>query len=370
MKNKRILLLIKVPPPVTGPTLMNNRILGSELLNNNFDIRSICTSYVNNVNELGSYNFNKLITFISVFVKLFKELVFNRPSFVYFQISPLGVAFLRDFCFVIVIKLLKVKIVYHLRGKGIKEQAKIKWKRSLYKYAFRNSDIICLSDLLTYDIVKVFNGTIHIVANGIPDIDHKLLVMSQENKNEEINTLFFSNLIMSKGILDFIDSLELLAEKGTKFQATIIGAAGTLSSNDLQKIIHNKNLDSKVTYVGPKYGSEKHHILAQSDVMVFPTKNDAFPGVVIEAMQFGLPVISTKEGAIPEIIDDGVTGYLVEKDSPEQIVEKLEILIKDVALRKSMGLAGRAKYEKKFKFQTFEDNMLKVFNTVLETLNN
>jgi glycosyltransferase involved in cell wall biosynthesis len=82
-------------------------------------------------------------------------------------------------------------------------------------------------------------------------------------------------------------------------------------------------------------------------------------------MQVGLPVIATIEGAIPEIIDDGITGFLVDKSSPKQIAEKIQLLIDNPDMRSRMGIAGRKKYEEKYTLEIFEDNLKKVFEEVI-----
>jgi len=82
-------------------------------------------------------------------------------------------------------------------------------------------------------------------------------------------------------------------------------------------------------------------------------------------MQAGLPVVSTFEGAIPEIVDDGVTGFLVPQKNPQALAEKLEILIKDSELRQKMGAAGRKKFLEKYTVDKFENNLLAIFKEVI-----
>ena len=78
-------------------------------------------------------------------------------------------------------------------------------------------------------------------------------------------------------------------------------------------------------------------------------------------MSYGLPCISTNEGAISEIIDDGKTGFIVDKDNPQMLAEKLEVLIKDAALRQEMGNAGKKKFEEGYTLEIFEHN---IFNAL------
>jgi glycosyltransferase involved in cell wall biosynthesis len=261
-------------------------------------------------------------------------------------------------------KLFRKKIVFHLHGKGISQQLNNPMKKLLYKFVFKNQDIITLSELLDYDIKDVFKGRIFHVPNGISKVDYN---DNEKPINKVPKILYLSNLIKSKGILDFLDSLEILAHKNIDFNAFIVGKEADLTKQDLNLLIEKKNISKSVMYLGPKYNKEKTEIYLQSEVLVFPTKypNETFGLVNIEAMQFGLPVVSTNEGAISEIIDDGVTGFIVDKNSPEQIADKIEFLINNPEKRIEMGKAGREKFLNNYTIDIFEKNMTNVFSSIL-----
>ena len=114
-----------------------------------------------------------------------------------------------------------------------------------------------------------------------------------------------------------------------------------------------------VNYWGRRYGSEKDVFYKDADIFVFPTyyHNECFPLVILEAMEQGLPVISTNEGGIPDIIDNGNSGYTVEKNNPMALASAIELLIKDPELCISMGKAGRKLFEEKFTEEVFEKRM-------------
>lgn len=362
---KKILLLIKTPPPITGATLMNQRVLNSHILRDNFHTRAICISYAKNISDLGFISIGKFLIFFKIFLRLFNELLFHRPHLVYFQISPTGFVFIRELFFVSVIKLFKIKIIYHLHGKGIQVEAQSKIKKILYKFAFNNTEVICVSNLLKNDIDGVFRGNIHIVNNGIPDVPPEFLELIKETQNSIPNILFLSNLLISKGIIDFLNALNILNKNNIEFNAKIVGAIGDFTESQLNNELNRSDLIRKVDYLGPLYGDAKYKILSEIDILVFPTKNDIWGNVILEAMQMSKPVIATQEGAIPEIIDDGITGFLVDKKSPQQIAEKLEYLIKEPVIRIAMGNAGREKYLKKYTIEKFEQNLKNVFVSIL-----
>ena len=92
---------------------------------------------------------------------------------------------------------------------------------------------------------------------------------------------------------------------------------------------------------------------------LFPTfyHNECFPLVLLEAMEHGLPCISTTEGGIPGIVDDGKTGFLVPKHDVAVLADKILLLLNDSVLRSNMGKVGREKFEKEFTLEVFEKRM-------------
>ncbi len=367
-KNK-ILLFIKLPPPLTGATLMNQYVATSKVLLNKFDLKIIPISYRGTINDKHKYSLKKFFKIIKIHYKLFKEIVAFKPSLVYFQISPLGAAFLRDCTYVFWLKIFKRHTVYHLHGKGIREASKRSViLRSLYKWAFKNSSVICLSNALTNDISEIYNGNPYIVNNGIPEIG-KHLERNYSN-NAPINILFLSNLLYSKGIIVLLDALTLLDETyHKKIKVNIVGSEADLTGSEINNEISNRNISHFVEFLGPKYGDDKNKIYQNTDILVYPTLNDVWGLVILEAMQFGIPVIASIEGAIPEIVDDGKTGFLVEKNKPNLIAEKIVNLIEDSNLIEKMGLAAREKYLKYYTLDTFEQNMLTTFTDILNKNN-
>lgn len=115
-------------------------------------------------------------------------------------------------------------------------------------------------------------------------------------------------------------------------------------------------------YYGRKYGTDKEVFFNNADIFVFPTyyPNECFPLVLLEAMQHGLPCISTNEGSIPDIIQDGRTGLLVERRNSKDLAEKIAWMINHPTERFTMGLAGLQRYRKEFTLSSFENNFASI----------
>lgn len=364
----KVLLFVKIPPPITGANLMNQYVCESELLVNEFDFFQIGISYKSRIEDVRVLSPSKLIVIIKVYAKLLKSLIYFQPRIVYFQLSPLGIAFYRDCFYITLIKLFQKRIVFHLHGKGIKSAiSNSNFNKYIYKWIFNKNFVICLSESLFDDISDVYLNKPFIVNNGIPIIENESLPIKK--KTNSLRILFLSNLIFSKGIFIFLDSISIIINKfKINIIATIVGEEAELKASELEIEIAKRNLHHCVNYVGPKFGKEKNEIIKNTDLLIYPTLNDAWGLVILEAMQLGIPVIASNEGAIPEIIDDGHTGYLVDRNRPDQIAEKVKFLTENPYLIKMMSQASREKFLKKYTIQIFELNMLNTLNEVIKKI--
>jgi glycosyltransferase involved in cell wall biosynthesis len=102
-------------------------------------------------------------------------------------------------------------------------------------------------------------------------------------------------------------------------------------------------------------------LLAGADLFILPSLEDAFPTVVLEAMAAGLPVIATRSGGIPEIVDEGVTGQLVPPANPKALADAIENLLEDHSRCERMGQQGRQRIEWFFSIGVWVDALSDVY---------
>ena len=100
--------------------------------------------------------------------------------------------------------------------------------------------------------------------------------------------------------------------------------------------------------------------LAEADIFVLPSRSEAFPNAVLEAMAAGLPVIASGVGGILEIVNDGRTGLLTPPDDPRALAERVTALMADQALADSLGTAARAEAASRYSF----DRMVASFDAL------
>ena len=241
---------------------------------------------------------------------------------------------------------------------------------------YKNVKVILLAKALYHELRDfVSEKDLYICPNGIPS---NISVSSSQKCKLQKKVpclLFLSNLIESKGVLVLLDALKKLKDCGENFVCNFVGG----ESADKSIIINESperiavSQDGEV-WVGTsgvglfKYNQDKEAVYEEADIFVFPTfyPGECFPLVLLEAMQHRLPCVSTTEGGISEIIDEGKTGFVVEREHVDALVDKLRVLIHNPELRLKMGNAGFEKFQKNLTLSCFEINLTKILSKICQ----
>lgn len=366
---KPILFLLQIPPPVHGSSLVGSYIQKSTIINEKFK-----TAYINigtsiSISEIGKKHISKVIIFFKLLYLLVKTLNTLKPNLVYIAITSKGIGFYKDLFFVLITKLLGYKIVYHFHNKGVSVNQNNIIDNFLYKWAFSNTSAIILSHRLYYDIKKYFNkGAVYVCPNGIPE-DKIEPTKSLISTKRHTHFLFLSNLYKSKGIYIILKALKQLKDQFEDFSCSIVGGEGDISADELNNLINEMGIKKEVVYLGRRYGEDKIQIFRSADVFIFPTfyEYESFPLVNLEAMMYGLPVISTREGAIEDIVVDGVTGFLVKRKDYNDLAKKMKLFLNNPHKIGKMARKAQEKFFQDFTLTIFENNLL---NILVELTNN
>ena len=362
MKQK-ILFVVPLPPPVHGSTVMCKYIKESQLINDEFDCDYVNLSVSRNMEEVHRFMWVKIWRFIYAYINVFFKLLSHRYDLCYIAIA-FHKGLLKDAPFVFLCKLFRRKVVIHLHGKGALEDAKNGFYRWLLRNTFKNTKVIMLSWLLYPDVEQfVKREDVSICPNGIPVANLEY----QERNNPIPRLLFLSNLIVSKGVIVLLDALKILKDKGYSFVCDFVGGeTKEIDGNRFAEEINKRGLNQLVIYHGKMYGQEKEQMFNQADVFVFPTNEDCFPLVLLEAMSYHLPIITTNEGAIPDEVIDGENGLIGEQKNPRSVADCIEKLLCDKKMRKEMGKNGYQKLIEHFTIDVYESNIRNILQNYLK----
>ncbi len=190
-------------------------------------------------------------------------------------------------------------------------------------------------------------GKVHRVFNGIELKPERRAAVAGD---ERPLILSIGRYIEKKGFGDLIAACERLGERD--FECQIVGQGPM--EGELQRQIDATELGERVRLTGPKSQSEIDELLSRSAVFVLACRNaadggsDNLPTVIMEAMAAGVPVVSTRVAGVPEMVDDGVTGWLLDEGDVDGIAERVGLLLGDRDAARRMGEAARVACEARF----------------------
>jgi glycosyltransferase involved in cell wall biosynthesis len=159
-------------------------------------------------------------------------------------------------------------------------------------------------------------------------------------------------LIEKKGFDVLVDACRILADRGVEFRCRIIG--GGECRGDLERQVSRLGLEGRVELTGPLPGEIVQAAMREAAVLAAPCvvgadgNRDGMPTVLLEAMALGTPCIATPVTGIPEIVQDGATGLLVEERDAGGLAEGLHRLLGDAVLRERLARAARQRIERDF----------------------
>ena len=350
----RILFILHLPPPVHGAAMVGQYIHDSELIHSEFDGRFINLTTASGMGDIGKFKFRKIFSFRRLLLAIRRTVKEFRPELVYVTPNAKGGPFYKDFVIVQTLKCLGCRVVAHYHNKGVAARQNRPLDDFLYRRYFKNLKVMLLSERLYPDVQNyVCREDVLICPNGIPCTAEPV----ERPVGDVPELLFLSNLLIEKGVLVLLDSLQILQNQGIHFRCKLVGGeTADLDAAKLADALRSRGLTETVTYRGKLLGVEKEVSWASANIFVFPTfyQNECFPLVLLEAMAHRLPCVATDEGAIPDIVRDGESGLIVKKHDAADLANKLEVLLQDASLRARMGVAARSTYEECFTLERFE----------------
>lgn len=363
---KKILFLLHLPPPVHGSSVVGEQIRKSKLIHSAFRSSFINLILSRKESESGKTKLMKLIRLVGIWMRLLGSLIKHKPDLCYFALTTTGSGFRKDVLLISLIRLFRVPILYHIHNRGIVHAKKSRLNDQLYRFVFKNTRVILLSRHLYYDVkAYVPEENLYYCPNGILDYQSRVVLLTKE-ENRPFRILYFSNLMKEKGAFVLVEACRILKEKGYHIQCDFVGGEVDVTATELNDYAGKRGLSEEVHYLGKRYGKLKEMVFEEADVFVLPTTCDCFPLVILEAMQHRLPVISYAIGGIADMVDDGITGYLLQPNQqPIELADRLEHLIHNPVLCEEMGMNGRKKYEDNFTLGHFERRLQSILEDVL-----
>ncbi|MBL7962339.1 MAG: glycosyltransferase [Flavobacteriales bacterium] len=358
---KRVLVVGQTPPPHGGQAIMIERLLkGSFTQMELFHVRMAFSEDMESVGKAGLRKVWVLIrTILAVWVGRFR---FRTTILYYPPAGPNRVPVLRDLALLGATRFLFRHTVFHFHAGGVstyREQFG-GWLRPLFDLAYGRPDLTIRTAPQNPDDGAAL-GTRRdvVVPNGMEDKRGSVEEHSA-GPGEPLVLLFTGVLVRSKGIRVLIEAFINLCQQGAQLNLRVMGrwADATLRA-ECETLLGEAGLLDRVVFLGVLDGLEKEREFAQCDIFCFPSyfEAESFGLVLVEAMQYAKPVVSTRWRGIPSVVQDGVSGYLVEVRDSGALAERISRLVKDPLARHQMGSAGRRIFEERFTLKAFHRAM-------------
>jgi N-acetyl-alpha-D-glucosaminyl L-malate synthase BshA len=232
-----------------------------------------------------------------------------------------------------------IKIMTTLHGTDITILGSDHSLNNLIRFGIEQSDLVtAVSNSLvkeTYELIKP-KKEIHTVYNFIDERVYRKHDMTHLKKEygiseEEKVIIHISNFRKVKRVEDVIRSFALI-EKQVPSKLLLVGDGPEFCA--MTRLVKNLDLEGKVLFLGKQDNVEE--LLSMSDLMLLLSEKESFGLVLLEAMACGVPCIGTRIGGIPEVIEDGKTGYICELGDVQGVVKKAVNLLQNNKLHRQM----------------------------------
>lgn len=262
------------------------------------------------------------------------------------------------------------KLLVSFRGADLSLYLKM-FGHDYYQDLFRKADrFLPVSESMKSQLMEIGcpEDRIIVLHSGI-DIDQFAFAARTVQAHENIRLVTIARLVEKKGVEYGIRAVARVVEKHPDLEYLIVGDGPLME--DLQGIIDELQLGSRVKLLGWKERQEIIHILNQAHILVAPSvtsrdgDSEGIPNVLKEAMAMGMPVVSTWHSGIPELVEDGVSGFLVPERDVDALAEKLEYLMSHQECWADMGRAGRAFVEENFEINRLNDRLEKIYRELV-----
>jgi len=246
------------------------------------------------------------------------------------------------------------------------------WYSSVYLKALRLTDrfvngVVCNSKAVA-DITARLEGIpepkLHVIYNGYPEGTEEYSespgdLYTKQNGTHPLIIGVVANLRPIKRIEDLIEAVARINHSGKNVELRIVGGG---DEGPYCKRAEDLGIASQVKFLGSQPDPERH--IQDFDIAVLCSETEGFSNSIIEYMRCGKPVVCTNTGGNPEIVDDGVNGYLVGVGDVALLADRLEALIDDPERRLAMGRLNKEQMAKRYSLESMLNQYIRLYHQV------
>lgn len=278
-----------------------------------------------------------------------------------------GFSFYRSLLDMLVARRVGCPAVLHIHGAAFDEfyrDSSILARRVIRWGLARAETVVALSQQWRDRLVEISpSANVTVVENAV-EIPEPRIAPTADGK---CRFALLAKMDTWKGIDDLLDACTVLS-RGERETLTITLAGPGGSAGDeatIRRKISERGLAGTVRYIGPVRGEKKATLLREASAYVQPSHNEGMPISVLEAFSYGLPVVGTTVGAMPEIVGATESGVLVPPREPAALAAALAAMASDPKWRETLGRNARRLAETRFDLLRLRDDMVRVYDRIL-----
>jgi glycosyltransferase involved in cell wall biosynthesis len=332
-------------------------ILQEALLNNNIHYQHIATL-------VDGSPLDKLLAFLSALIELTRLLFQNEVNLLHLHMSE-GGSTLRQAIVTLLAVIFRKPVVMHTHGPEFHLfYAKLpKFIKQILSFIFQQcSCFIVLSEswkTFYMNDLKIQEKRIIVLLNAV-----KIpLQVPDRSKFSDVNFLFLGRIGQRKGAFDLVQAFAKI-DPQKRVSANLL-LAGDGDITELRHLIKSLNLMEVVTVLNWVNSEQRDELLARANAFVLPSYNEALPMAILEAMSWGLPIITTPVGGIPEVVLANQNGLLVTPGNIQQLTASIQMLIEDEDLRLYLGNNARETMSA-FDVGNYFKSLVEIYYSVLQ----
>lgn len=341
-KKIRVLMVGSAPAVRGGMSSVVRQILAHEF--EDVSIRYVPT-------HVSGSAVKRMLVFGLGLVKLLPMLAFTKVDVVHMHMSYKG-SFFRKYWLHRLVKCFGKKDVIHLHGSEFKkfyETAKPSVQAKIRRLLGECDRMIVLGESWAETVTHMEPKTRTVILRNAVAIPEKTAAWNAERTE----LLYLGVLIPRKCVDDILHSFELLrkALPERNLHLTIVGTGA--QEAELKALCTNLGLDPWVDFAGWTDGAKKQALLEQAQCMVMASENEGLPVSILEALAWGIPVISTPVGSITEAVVDGRTGFTAPVHDPAALADAMGQTIRDRETWEALSAGARALALEQFDEESF-----------------
>lgn len=325
---KKICMIVQDPMVKGGIAAVVNGYRGSEIEK---DFKII---YVESYKDGG--RITKFFKGIFGYCHFIKVLLLDKPDLVHIH-SSFGPSFYRKLPFIYIASMAKVPIINHIHGADFDvfyNKASNRKKYLIEKTYNKCSVLIALSKEWEEQLSKIVDvEKIKVLENY--SIIHYDAYEERTKRACNKQVLFLGELGRRKGGYDIPNVIKKVVDRVPNAKFILCGEGNKEDEFAIKQMIVNENIETNVEFPGWVRDDEKDHRLRDSDVFFLPSYNEGMPMSILDAMGYGLPIVSTNVGGIPKIVRNGKNGQCCNPGDVEAMASVITELLIDDSKRKN-----------------------------------